>query len=99
MRIAQSGLLLNRNTGQMSGTVSFTNMSNATISGILMFRLDYLSSGVTLDNRNGSQGGSPTLGLPVSSLAPGASATVTTVFANPSRVGIAYTPKLFAGTP
>jgi hypothetical protein len=99
MRIAQSGLLLNRNTGQMSGTVTFTNMSNATLSGILMFRLDQLSTGVTLDNRSGSQGGSPTLSLPVSSLAPGASATVTTVFANPSRVSIAYTPKLFAGKP
>jgi hypothetical protein len=99
MRIAQSGLLLNRNTGQMSGTVTFTNMSNTTISGTLMFRLDELSTSVTLDNRTGSQGGSPTLNLPVSSLAPGAAASVTTIFANPSRVSIAYTPKLFAGKP
>jgi hypothetical protein len=99
VKVAQSGLVLNRTTGQMSGTVSFTNMSNAIISGTFMFRLDYLSAGVNLDNRTGSQGGSPTLSVPVTSLAPGQTVTVSTVFSNPNRVTINYTPKLFAGTP
>jgi hypothetical protein len=97
MKVTQSGLVLDRMTGKMSGTVTFMNMSNATVSGILLFRLDNLTSGVTLDNKTGTQGGSPTLTLSNSSLAPGESATVTTVFANPSRLSIGYTVKLFAG--
>ena len=98
IKIAQSGLTLNRTTGLMSGTVTFTNMSNAIVSGILLFRLDYLTDGVTLDNRTETQGGAPALTLPLSSLAPGASVTVTTSFQNPNRASIGYTPKLFAGT-
>jgi hypothetical protein len=97
MKVTQSGLVLDRMTGKMSGTVTFMNMSNATVSGILLFRLDNLTSGVTLDNKTGTQGGSPTLTLSNSSLAPGESATVTTVFANPSRLSVGYTVKLFAG--
>lgn len=98
VKLAQSGLTLNRTTGKMSGTVSFTNISNAAVSGILLFRLDGLTGGVTLDNQGGTQGGAPTLTLPKSSLAPGETVTVTTVFSNPARLSIAYTPKLFAGT-
>lgn len=97
MKIAQSGLLLDRSTGKMRGTVSFTNMANAPASGVLLFRLDGLSEGVTLDSATGVQGGAPTITLPVSSLAPGATATVNTVFSNPSRISIAYNARLFAG--
>jgi pectin methylesterase-like acyl-CoA thioesterase len=98
MKIVQSGLTLNRNTGLMSGTVTFTNMSNAVISGPLLFRLDDLTAGVTLDNRTGTQDGSPTITLTKPALAPGESVTVVTNFLNPSRVLIGYTPKLFNGT-
>jgi hypothetical protein len=97
MKVTQSGLVLDRVTGKMSGTVTFMNMSNATISGSLLFRLDNLTAGVTLDNKTGAQGGSPTLTLSKSSLAPGESVSVTTIFANPARVSIGYTVKLFAG--
>jgi hypothetical protein len=97
MKIARSGLVLDRASGKMRGTVSFTNMANAPASGVLLFRLDGLSAGVTLDNASGVQGGSPTIILPVSELAPGATATVNTVFNNPSRVSIDYLSKLFAG--
>jgi hypothetical protein len=99
MKVVQSGLTLDRVTQKMSGTVSFTNMSNAIISGSLLFRLDNLTTGVSLDNKTGTQGGAPTLSLPVPSLAPGQTATVTTTFLNPNRLSIGYTPKLFAGTP
>jgi hypothetical protein len=97
MKIERSGLVLDRATGKMRGTVSFTNMGNSAASGVLLLRLDTLTSGVTLDNAGGSQGGAPTLTLPSGYLAPGASATVTTIFTNPSRASIGYTPKLFAG--
>jgi pectin methylesterase-like acyl-CoA thioesterase len=98
MKIVQSGLTLNRTTGLMSGTVTFTNMSNTAISGTLLFRLDSLSAGVTLANATGTQNGAPTITLPKSSLAPGESVTVTTSFQNPNRVMIAYTPKLIDQT-
>ena len=97
MKIVQSGLSLDRVTQQTRGTVSFTNMSNAIISGAILFRLDSLTPGVTLANAGGSQGGAPTLAVPVNSLAPGATVTVGTSFANPNRLAIAYQPKLFAG--
>jgi hypothetical protein len=99
VKIVQSGLTLDRATQKMKGTVSFTNMSNTSISGSLLFRADYLTEGVTLDNQGGIQGGAPTLALPLSALAPGQTATVTTVFNNPNRLSVGYLPKLIAGTP
>jgi hypothetical protein len=99
VKIVQSGLTLDRATQKTKGTVTFTNNSNATISGSLLFRVDYLTDGVTLDNKSGTQGGAPTLVLPVSALSPGQSATVTTIFANPNRLSVGYLPKLLAGTP
>jgi hypothetical protein len=97
VKIVQSGLTLDRTTQKIRGTVSFTNMSNTAISGSLVFRLDQLSAGVTLDNAGGSQGGAPTLTLPATSLAPGETVTATTIFLDPTRVNIGYTPKFFAG--
>jgi hypothetical protein len=99
MKLVQSGLTLDRATQKMTGTVSFTNMSNTTFSGSLLFRLDNLTAGVTLDNRSGSQGGAPTLALPATTLSPGQTVTFTTIFLNPNRVSIGYTAKLFSGTP
>jgi pectin methylesterase-like acyl-CoA thioesterase len=97
VNIVQSGLTLNRTTGLMSGTVTFTNMSNAAISGNLLFRLDSLTTGVTLANATGTQNGAPTITLPTSMLAPGQSVTVTTSFQNLNHLLISYTPKLFDG--
>lgn len=97
MKMVQSGLTLDRTTQQWRGTVTFTNNANATLSGVLMLRLDYLSDGVTLDNRSGSQGGAPTVTVPSGSLAPGQSVSFSTLFTNPARVAIAYTPHFFVG--
>jgi hypothetical protein len=36
------------------------------------------------------------MALPVASLAPGQSVTLTTTFSNPNKAGIAYTPALFS---
>lgn len=98
VKIVQSGLTLDRAAQKTKGTVTFTNSSNATISGTLLFRADYLTDGVTLDNPSGTQGGAPTLALPVTALAPGQSASVTTIFSNPQRLSVGYLPKLLAGT-
>ena len=96
--IARSGFTLNRANGMWNGTVTFTNASSTPLSGTLLFRLDALTGGVTLANQAGSDGVAPFLVLPVSTLAPGASATVATTFLNPARAAIAYVPKLYTGT-
>jgi hypothetical protein len=98
VKMAQSGLVLNRTTGQYSGTVTFTNTTSAPISGTWLLRLDNLTSGVTLANQTGTQGGSPYIKLPAASIAPGQSVTFTTSFTNPNRLTIGYKPQLFTGT-
>lgn len=99
VRITQSGLTANRFTGQFSGTVSFTNTSGMPInSSTLQFELDGLTTGVTLDNKSGEVNGIPYITLPNSTIAPGATLTVQTVFGNPSKGTIAYTPKLYSIT-
>lgn len=98
VKISQSGFTLNRSNGTWNGTVSFTNVSNAPLNGTLLLRLDSLTSGITLANQTGNDGSSPYLALPVSALAPGAAATVTTSFMNPNRVAIGYIPKLYTGS-
>jgi hypothetical protein len=55
-----------------------------------------LTAGVTLDNQSGIEDGVPCILLPVASLAPGQSVTLTTTFSNPSKVGIGYTPLVFS---
>jgi len=94
--IVRSGLALDRATQKQVGTVTITNTSGRAIDGTLLLRLDYLSEGVVLDNAIGSEGGSPTLALPVTALSPGATATLTTTFVNPERTGIGYMPTLIA---
>jgi hypothetical protein len=98
-KIAQSGLTVNRFTGQFSGTVSFTNTTATPISGsTLQFELEGLSAGVTLDNKSGEVNGIPYITLPGTTIAPGATVSVQTLFGNPSKGTIAYTPKLYSIT-
>jgi hypothetical protein len=95
VKIVQSGLTANRFTGQFSGTVSFTNTTGASLSAsTLRLVLAGLTPGVTVDNKQGDVDGVPYVALPVTTLAPGATVTVTTTFGNPSKGAIAYTPKL-----
>jgi hypothetical protein len=94
--IARSGLTVNRFTNKYTGTVTITNSGGQTLASPLHFRLIGLTAGVTLDNQTGVKDGVPYIALPVASLAPGQSVTLTTTFSNPNKVGIAYTPALFS---
>jgi predicted extracellular nuclease len=98
VKIARSGLTLSRATGKYSGTVTITNTGGQTLNGPLHLRLDGLSTGVTLDNRTGMQGSAPYITLPNTSLAAGASVTVSTVFTNPQKLVINYTSAFVSGT-
>jgi predicted extracellular nuclease len=97
MKIVQSGLKGNVLTGKVSGTVTITNTTSATISGPLQLRLDGLPSSVTLDNRTGMQNGTPYITISTGTLAPGAQATVTTSFSNPTKIQFSYTPTIISG--
>ena len=96
--ITRSGITLGRVGGKYSGTVTVKNTSGAAITGPLHLVLQGLPSGVTLDNKSGMVDGAPYLTLSNTTLAPGASVTVTTTFTNPSKVGIGYNAKLLSGS-
>ena len=96
--LTKSSIVVNRVTGKYSGSVTVKNTSGAAISGPLHLVLQGLPGGVTLDNKSGVVGGAPYITLANTTLAPGASVTVTTTFTNPSKVGIGYNAKLLSGS-
>lgn len=95
-RVMQSGLSANRFTGQFTGTVSLTNITAAAITGQLQLALQDLTTGVSLDNKTGMRDTVPYITVPVTALAPGATVTVSTSFANPAKSAISYTPKIYS---
>lgn len=94
----RSGLTYKRNTQTYEGTITLTNTSGSAITGPLQIEFQNLTAGVTLVNATGMHAGNAYLTSAVSSLAPGASATVPVKFSNPSRVGISYSMRVYAGT-
>jgi predicted extracellular nuclease len=96
--IYRSGLALNRATGQYSGTFNFTNKTGAAINGPFQVELAGLPSGVTLANASGTHNGVPYITASSNSIAPGATVTLTTVFNNPSKVGINYSATVYSGS-
>ncbi len=96
--IYRSGLALNRTTGQYSGTYRFTNNTGATITGPFHVELSGLPAGVTLANASGTRNGNPFITATAATIAPGASVSVTTVFNNPSKVGINYSATIYNGS-
>ncbi|WP_170976822.1 glycoside hydrolase family 30 beta sandwich domain-containing protein [Massilia sp. HP4] len=99
LKISRSGLSANRFTGAFSGSISFTNVNPNPIRGAaLQLVLEGLPQDVTLGNRNGEWNGAPYLTLPVAEIAPGATVTVNTSFANPSMANISYTPRVLSVT-
>ena len=97
VKVAQSGLTMNRATLKYTGKITFTNTGSTPLAGPLQFVLQGLTDGVSLDAADGSFNGAPYVTLP-DALAPGASVTLTTTFSNPAKKAIGYTPKLFSGT-
>jgi len=94
---ARSGLTLNRATGQYSATIKLTNTSGAAISGPVHLSVGNLPAGVTLANASGTRDGVPYI-TSTGAIAAGASVTLTTLFNNPSKVGINYSATIYAGS-
>ncbi len=95
--IARSGLVQNRITGKITGTVSLTNTSGAPQSGPFVFQMTNLTPGVTLENASGMKDGAPYIAVANTTIAAGAKVSFSVVFTNPTRSGLTYTPKIFSG--
>lgn len=96
--VLRSGLVQNRITGKISGTVTVTNTSGAPLTGPFQFQFSNLSPGVTVDNASGTRVGVPYITVANASIAPGAKVSFSVVFTNPTRGGITYTPKMLTGS-
>ena len=95
--IVQSGLGRNRATGLWASTLTVTNTGAVNLSGSLQVVLTSLTVGVTLVNNTGTYNASPYITVSTGPLAPGASASVTLLFSNPSNGFINFTPLAYGG--
>jgi uncharacterized protein len=98
VRIAISGLLLNRATQLYTGTVTLTNNSGATMGSPVQLFFNGLPSGVTLANATGSQGGLLPYITSAGALAPGASVTIPVQFQVAAGARVSYTNNVYTGT-
>ncbi len=99
--ITYGGFTLNRRTGRYVQTLTLRNSSGTTVNGPISLVLSGLSSNATLFQPTGSTSvffpGSRYINLSVSSLAPGAAASLTLEFTKTGSAGITYTGKVIAG--
>ncbi|HEY0491787.1 MAG TPA: ExeM/NucH family extracellular endonuclease [Telluria sp.] len=94
---ALSGPALNRSTGKYTGKATFTNKTAATINGPFHVTFAGLPAGVTLDNASGQFNGVPYITATGSSVAPGATVTVSMTFSNPAKTGISFSNAVYTG--
>jgi hypothetical protein len=92
-----SGLAYSRVTQTFVGTVTFKNTGSTTIAGPLLVVFNGLPENVKLVNQSGLLNGVPYLSVPVTSLAPGQSGSVSVQFQNPSDGAMSYTPVIYSG--
>ncbi len=95
--VTGSGLLYNRVTQVFSGTMTIMNNGAQAIAGPIELVLTNLSSGVTMQNAAGANGGSPYISTPLS-IPAGGSVTLTVQFKNTTNVPVSYTPKVYSGS-
>ena len=96
--VAKSALVLNRVSGQYTGTLTLTNTGGSTLSGPFQAVIGALPSGVTLVNASGSKDGAPYISTSTATLAPGAKLVFSLTFSNPAKLALSYTVSTFSGT-
>ena len=97
VQMTQQGAIFNRSTGKYVGSVTITNTGGAPLTGPLQLKLSALTTGLTLDNASGSDGGAPYVTV-AGTLSAGASIKVPLTFTNPNRTVVSYSPVLYKGT-
>ncbi len=101
LSVTRSGIARDRRTGLYSQQLTVKNNNAGAVGGPFFLALDSPVN-VNLSNASGVTANYPSLGnsyinVPGSSLAPGASSTVTLQFVNPANSGIIYTPRTLNG--
>ncbi len=94
--VARGGFVRDRLTGKYAQKITITNNNATALNGPFNLVLDSLSVNATLSNATGVTNiyvpaGSPVITIPGATLAPGASASVTLQFGNPTNAAITYT--------
>jgi predicted extracellular nuclease len=95
--VTQTGFGRNRLTGIWAADMTVTNTGVSSINGPVNVVLTNLPANVTMTNQTGIYNGSPYITVSAGTLAPGASATVSIQFTNPSNGFINYTPVTYSG--
>ena len=101
VQVTRSGFGYNFASQRFVQTVTLKNISASTVSTPISLVLDTLSSNATLYSSTGTTACAAPAGSPflnwLSSLAPGASASVVLQFVDPSKTGITYKTRVLAG--
>jgi hypothetical protein len=97
--VKRGGIVRDRKTGKYSQRLAIRNITASTLAGPFVLALDGLSVNATLFNSTGVTAayaplGSPYITVSGSQLAPGASASVTLQFNNPTNAAINYTSRV-----
>jgi uncharacterized cupredoxin-like copper-binding protein len=100
--VTRGGIRYNFATGRFAQGVTITNMGTASIGGPVSLVVDNLSSNASLYSPTGSTGcaaplGSPYVTVSTSDLAPGASASTTLQFTDPTKTAVTYNTRVLAG--
>jgi hypothetical protein len=96
VQVTRSGYVRDRRTGTYAQQVTITNNTTGALTGPFYVALDSLSTNATLANPTGTTAtyaplNAPYILVPGASLAPGASASVSLQFTNPTNAAISYT--------
>jgi hypothetical protein len=102
VQVTRSGYGYNFATQRFVQTITLKNISGSTFASPISLVLDHLSSNATLYNPTGTTACATPSGSPfinwLSSLAPGASASIVLQFTNPTKAGITYATRVLAGS-
>jgi large repetitive protein len=99
VQITTTPFTYDRRTRIYSGVVTIKNISSAAINGPLSTVLASLTPGVTALNASGTVASGPFYTWSNLPLEPGASATFSVQFADPSQTRIGFIPKTYSGQP
>jgi hypothetical protein len=95
--LLRGGIALIRNTTNYQGYVRLTNNTGQPLTGPFNYAVADLPANVTLENLTGMYKGVPYITLPNSTIAAGEQVQFNTIFGNPTKVGVSYTPIVYKG--
>jgi len=98
VQVTNTGAVYSRATKLYTITFTVQNISGAAISGPINLVLTGLPSGITATNYTGTFHNNPYWAVSGSSLAAGASVSVTVTYSDPSGVSMAFTPQVYSGS-